>query len=294
MDSSRFLLMFLSFILFAMIIIMIPQTLAQSGYPAFLYYFCINDKGNYTANSTYQENLKTLLSSLPSSNGNGYGFYNSSQGSESSEDQVYAIGLCRGDVSLDDCRSCLNNSTHALPQLCPNQREAIGWYDYCMFRYSNRSIYGITETMPAFYYWNPYNVSSSSLDGFNQELRKLLDSLKSEAASGGSFRKFAIGNASASGFITIYALVQCTPDLSELECNNCLDSCFGDIPTCCDGKMGGRVVRPSCNVRFEAYRFFDDRTVVPLPSPPLSLPIPPQPSTNTSTGICICPSYFLI
>lgn len=285
MDSSRFLLMFLSFILFVMII-MIPQTLAQSGYPAFLYNFCINDKGNYTANSTYQENLKTLLSSLPTSNGNGYGFYNLSySGGESSEDRVYAIGLCRGDVQPDDCRSCLNDSSYALSEHCSNKKEAIGWYENCMFHYSNRSIYGITETRPTYYLGNTKNVSLSIVDGFNQALRKLLVSLQSEAASGGSLRKFAIGNASAPGSITIYALVQCTPDLLERDCNDCLDDAFGEIPSCCDGKIGGGLVRPSCNFRYENYSFFDATTVPPLPSPPLSPPISPQPSSTTPTGI---------
>ncbi|PRQ28562.1 putative protein kinase RLK-Pelle-DLSV family [Rosa chinensis] len=281
MVSSRFLSMLLSLILLLMT--MMPENLAQSAYPPFLYHFCINERGNYTANSTYHENLKTLLSSLPSSTGNGYGFYNSSYGSgESSKDKVYAIGLCRGDVQLNDCRSCLNDSIHALPEICPNQKEALGWYDYCMLRYSNRSIYGMTETMPAFYLWNVQNVSASSLDGFNQELRKLLESLKSEAATGGSLRKFAIGNASSPGFITVYALVQCTPDLSEPECNDCLDGAFAQIPTCCNGKIGGRVITPSCNFRYEVSRFFNT-TVVALPSPPLASPISPPPSTNTST-----------
>ncbi|KAM5588570.1 cysteine-rich receptor-like protein kinase 29 [Rosa sericea] len=281
MVSSRFLSMSLSLIL--LVLTIIPQTLA------FLYNECVDDKGNYTPNSTYEGNLKTLLSSLPASSGNGYGFYNSSYGSgESSKDQVHVIALCRGDVPLAECRSCLNDSTNALPELCPNQKEAIGWSDSCMLRYSNRSIYGILETSPFFYLVNPFNVSASSLDGFNQELRKLLKILKSEAAKDGSLSKFATGNASAPGVITIYALVQCTPDLSELECNDCLDGAFVDIPTCCDGKKGGRVIRPSCNFRYEDFRFFDPNVV--LPSPPLpstispqSSTISPQPTTNTST-----------
>ncbi|GMN74498.1 hypothetical protein TIFTF001_055011, partial [Ficus carica] len=30
------------------------------------------------------------------------------------------IGLCRGDVKLDVCRSCLNNATHRLTQCTPD------------------------------------------------------------------------------------------------------------------------------------------------------------------------------
>ncbi|KAM1485452.1 hypothetical protein ACFX13_037729 [Malus domestica] len=196
MDSSRFLSC-----LFPILFLMINQALGQN---------CIDEKGNYTTNSTYQTNLNRLLSSLPSNeNGNGYGFYNASYHLNSSNEHIYAIGLCRGDLTVGDCRTCLSNSVYDLLQRCPNQKEAFGSYEKCMLRYSNRSIYGVMETEPSSTYYNIYNVSSSDLDGLNQELRKLLDSIRSEAAAGGSLRKFAFGNARQ----TIFALAQCTPDI---------------------------------------------------------------------------------
>lgn len=67
----------------------------------------ISDKGRFTANRTYHTNLNTLLSNLTSNKGIDYGFYNLSYGKNT--DKVYAIGLCRGDVKPDECRSCLNN-----------------------------------------------------------------------------------------------------------------------------------------------------------------------------------------
>ncbi|KAM1033406.1 hypothetical protein TB2_036392 [Malus domestica] len=278
MDSSRFL-----FCLFPILFLMINQALGQV--PGFLYHFCINENGNYTTNSTYQTNLNRLLSSLPSNeNGNGYGFYNASYRLNSSNEHIYAIGLCRGDAKVEDCRSCLNDSRYALPQLCPNKKEAIGWYDNCMLRYSNSSLYGVMETSPSFYKRNNNNISSSGQDGFNQELNKLLDSIRSEAAAGGSLRKFAFRNTSAPTFQTIFAFSQCTPDISEQECSDCLVAAFGYIPKCCDGKEGGRVYRPSCYFRFEVYRFIDPTTVTQLPSPPpITPPIQsPPPSTNTT------------
>jgi hypothetical protein len=238
MVSSR-LLFFLS-----AIFLLTAQAVAQT---AFIYHFCLNDKGNYTANSIYERNLNHLLSSLSSNTEIDYGFYNSSYGQNS--DQVSAIGLCRGDVNPDVCRSSLNNATSLLKQLCRNQKEAIVWFDYCMLRYSNRSILGVEETSPSFYMWNVNNVSAN-YDQVKDNLRKLLESLRSEAVAGGSLRKFAAGNATAPNFQTLYALVQCTPDLSEIECDSCLAP-FQSIPRCCDRKQGGRVIGPSCSLRFE-------------------------------------------
>jgi len=259
-------------LLLSAIFLLTVQAVAQTT--DFLYHVCLNDKGNYTANSTYERNLNHLLSSLSSNTEIDYGFYNSSYGQNS--DQVSAIGLCRGDVNPDVCRSCLDNATSLLKQLCPNQKEAIGWFDYCMLRYSNRSMLGVMETRPAYYKWNLKNVSANYVDQFNNDLRTLLESLRSQAVAGGSLRKFAVGNATAPNFQTLYALVQCTPDLSELDCNNCLLGAFQDIPNCCNGKVGGRVIEPSCNIRFEINQFYDS-TAAPSPVSP------PPPLTNTDT-----------
>nr|XP_023894963.1 putative receptor-like protein kinase At4g00960 isoform X1 [Quercus suber] len=254
------------------ICIFIAQAFAQ---PNFLYYFCL-DNGNYTSKSTYNANLNNALSSLSSNTEIDYGFYNFSYGQN--PDKVYSLGLCRGDVQPDICRSCLNNATNLLPLLCPNQKEAIGWYRYCMLRYSFRDIFNIMETGPSFHMWNKNNVSAN-LDQFNQDLRTLLDSKRVQAAAGGSLRKFAAGNATAPNNQTLYSLVQCTPDLSDQDCNDCLAGAMGDIPNCCDGKQGGRVIRPSCNLRFEVFLFYDP-TADNASSPSLSPPPPPVPSVS--------------
>lgn len=96
------------------------------------------------------------------------------------------------------------------------------------------------ETQPVWYMWNLNNVTN--LYQFNQALRALLDRLKGHAAGGSSFQKFATGNTTSPDFSTIYALMQCTPDLSRLKCNDCLDAAISKIPKCCNGKIGGRVL----------------------------------------------------
>ncbi|RDX87686.1 Cysteine-rich receptor-like protein kinase 25, partial [Mucuna pruriens] len=266
-----------SFLCILVILVSISQSNAQ---PSFLYHFCINDNGNYTANSTYQNNLNTLLSNLSSNTQIDYGFYNFTYGQDS--DRVNAIGLCRGDVKPDACRSCFNDSKVLLTQLCPNQKEAIGWYDNCMLRYSNRSIFNTMEASPSFYMWNTGN--ATDVDQFNQVLRNLLDSLKSKASLGDSRLKFATANVSGPAFQTIYGLVQCTPDLSEQDCTACLDGAISEIPRCCDSKKGGRIGRPSCNFRYEIYPFYDPTYVAipPAPAPKVST-LPPSSTDTLST-----------
>ncbi|XP_068489823.1 cysteine-rich receptor-like protein kinase 10 isoform X3 [Phaseolus vulgaris] len=268
--SSRSFLCCLLFLFIA-----ISQTSAQYNYVS-----CDNNKGNYTAESTYQTNLNTLLSNLTSNTQINYGFYNFSYGQNS--DEVNAIGLCRGDVMPDECRSCLNDARDNLTQLCPNQKEAILYHDKCMLRYSNRSIFGLMETKPSYYMYNTNNATESS-DEFNRVLQNLLRELKDKAASGDSRRKYATDDNTTSNFQAIYGLVQCTPDLTQTDCNDCLDEAIKQIPTCCDEKRGGRVVGPSCNIRYEDYRFYEQTTIIdPETPPPSTINTSPEESSNTT------------
>jgi hypothetical protein len=95
------------------------------------------------------------------------------------------------------------------------------------------------------------------LNQFKNALRTSLESLRSQAAAGGPDLKFAAGSATAPNFQRLYAFVQCTPDLSKLDCNNCLVGAFQNISLCCDGKQGGRVTRRSYYVRFDIYPFYN-------------------------------------
>ncbi|XP_047262992.1 cysteine-rich receptor-like protein kinase 10 isoform X6 [Capsicum annuum] len=225
------------------------------------------DNGNYTENSTYKNNLNTLLTSL-SSRIDKYGFYNASIGQNG--DRASVIVLCRGDVELEECRNCVNNVVQKLGQLCPNQKEVFGGYDGCMLQYSNRSIIGTASFFVRYYLWNPANASNP--EEFNQELRKLLENLRDRAAEGGLLRKYASGNVSGPDFQSIYALVQCTPDLSRLDCFDCLTDAYGNMPDCpCKGKRGGRIIGVRCNFRYESSRFFED--VVLEAPPPAGTPV---------------------
>ncbi|OMO76365.1 hypothetical protein CCACVL1_15717 [Corchorus capsularis] len=125
MESSR--LSFL-FLLIVSIQLCAMITNVQSNK---LYQLC-SFSSNFTVNSTYGNNLNHLLSTITSDTQINHGFYNLSYGQN--PDKVNAIGLCRGDVKPDSCRSCITNSTVEFTKLCPTQKRAIVWYDECMLR----------------------------------------------------------------------------------------------------------------------------------------------------------------
>lgn len=254
--------------LFYMITSLVCLAVSQ---PNFTSYFCSDGLGNYTQNSTYQANLNSLLSSL-SSNINQFGFYNSSVGANL--DRVNAIALCRGDVDPQTCSSCVNNSVQKLIQVCPNQKEAIGWYDQCMLRYSNKPIAGVMATDPTFTLRNTVNSSNPNL--FSQEIRRMASSLQRKTCEG-SGRKFAVEKSNNSNIEPIYALMQCTPDLDSGECNVCVGWVSNIMSQCCSESLGARVIGPNCGFWYELSHFYNESAIQsspPSPSPTLPSPKP--------------------
>ncbi|KAL2324326.1 hypothetical protein Fmac_023384 [Flemingia macrophylla] len=260
-----------------LILILLPLATAQQE---FVNYYCGSHSGNYTANSTFQANLDALLSNLSSNTSTNYGFYNLSKGQNPNFDKVNVIGMCRGDLNLAACNSCLNDSRVLLTRLCPNQKVTLAWYDECMLRYSNSSIFGTLEMTPTYYIHN--NKNATSVDQYNQVVQDLLRSLASKAASGDSHLKFAEENQKGPSFQNIWAHVQCTPDLTELQCNKCLFALITFIQTCCAGKVRGRLFTPSCNLRFDTTPYLESTTDVPPSLTPQSLPSPPPSVATTS------------
>ncbi|XP_028788513.1 cysteine-rich receptor-like protein kinase 6 [Neltuma alba] len=111
--------------------------------------------------------------------------------------------------------------------------------------------------------------------GFMNVLTIIMNQTADEASKSAVMKQKFKTNAVVVEFQTMYVLVQCTPDLSSADCRRCLSGVIGDFRWCCDGKIGGRVLYPSCFARYELYRFSNSSTPllqVKLPPPPALLP----------------------
>lgn len=229
----------------------------------FINYTC-GTSGNYTINSIYRRNLDSALVNLYSAaNTSNSGFYNASVGKDS--DRANVLVLCRGDVQPNICRNCVKDSMNNLTKLCPNQKEAVEWYDECMLRYSNNSVLNNLVTDPTRESLNPKNATDTLQ--FSKDLKALLDEVREQAIE----LKFATGNKSGADHKTIYGLMQCTPDLLLNDCHDCLDKAIDDIPV---GRIGAEIMKPSCRLRFEIARFYNETTMIYAPSPGPQVPSP--------------------
>ncbi|XP_021819754.1 cysteine-rich receptor-like protein kinase 25 isoform X2 [Prunus avium] len=253
------------------------------------YHVCSNTT-SFTPNSTYEFNLKLLLSSLTSNATRELGFYNTTAGSQDPNAAVYGSFLCRADLTSDACQDCVATAAReTVKEYCPLRKVTIIWYDDCMLRYSNMSFFGNMDKAPSVYLWNVGNITDPNR--FNQVLVDTITGLVSVAANAASgAKKFATKEANITGFQELYILVQCTPDLSSTACHWCLLGAITLLPDCCEWKQGGRVLYPSCNVRYEMYPFY---TIVAAPPLPLLLP-PPPPARSQGGRSRFSPSIIIV
>ncbi|GAB4830995.1 hypothetical protein Ancab_040221 [Ancistrocladus abbreviatus] len=216
-------------------------------------------------NSNYQYSLFNLLSNL-NSEGSVKGFHEGSIGQ--SPNQVYAFYLCRGDTNQQLCHSCVQNATATIVQECPYQIGAMIWYDICLIRYSNESFFGKLDGSVMWYMWNTQNITNVSVTSFMQVVNNTLNLIAARAANGDQLgRKFATQVVHVSSSLILYALGQCTPDLSASDCRHCLTECIVVLFDSIYGKQGGRMFYgTNCYIRYEIYPFFD-QTVVAAPAP---------------------------
>ncbi|XP_062159475.1 cysteine-rich receptor-like protein kinase 44 isoform X2 [Alnus glutinosa] len=272
-------------LLFFFSVMVMQYFLLTTAQPTYTFHSC-NNTANYTSNSSFSVNLNLSFSYL---NANAYTnrFYNTSTGQL--PDKAYSLFLCRADISPELCQNCIMDASEIIRDRCPNQEEAFIMYDECMLRYSNRSIFSVMEIIPPCIFFSQYNISADS-GRFNSTLAGLMDGLVAKANSSSDL--FATGDVNYTSLSRIYGLAQCTPDISPVECNNCLHVSVTAMLSLFHGKQGGRVFRPSCNIRYEIYPFYQPRAATPADqSPPASstssLPDNKGNERNTSNVVII-------
>ncbi|XP_028760915.1 cysteine-rich receptor-like protein kinase 10 [Neltuma alba] len=246
---------------------------SEADIPAYYGHNCTRNK-NFTSNSPYQFHLITLLISfysMAAGTNTTPEFNTTSFGGANTNDAVYGEYMCRGDVPTQICQDCVQDATNRIASMCPHDKEAIIWYDECFLRYSDRSFFSTLQQQPvqpvpsAPSVMCPSKASYSSClpshiqigsgtDKTDKELNKTLNDAVVEAVTSDT-KKFATKEASLSTGGSVYTLAECTPDLSPQFCGDCLHGLIEDILKKKDYQSGG-FQNPSCNLRFERYRFY--------------------------------------
>ncbi|WVY96353.1 hypothetical protein V8G54_028504 [Vigna mungo] len=236
------------------------------------YQYQVCSRNKFTPNSTFQTHLTTLFSSLSSKASNNVQFFNNTVTGTNPSDTVYGLFMCRGDIPSDLCNNCVGNATQRLSTHpdCSLSIEAVVYYDECILRYSNLSFFGTADMEVSSGYVLASPINMTNQESFKRLVYVSLNETADEAMSSGSDgEKFATKETDIDIFQKLYCLAQCTPDLSPRDCRSCLNSLINsDLPRCCAGRQGGRVLYPNCVIRFEIYPFYRSLGSAPTPTPP--------------------------
>ncbi|KAI3831588.1 hypothetical protein MKX03_017436, partial [Papaver bracteatum] len=249
---------------------------------------------NFTANGPYKTNLNLLLSSLSTTFTNNntvprYGYRNITIGDN--PDTVYGSLHCREDISPEICSKCVQIAADEVVKDtddgCPNSKGAIMFYNGCVLRYSDKYYFSRKDQAPETGmrtmadFENPDQFLNLTLGLLNGLVVKAVN----DSSSGPSL--YATGSTNYSSTNQVYAMVQCTPDITPTLCEACLRKAIGTL-YCCTEAKGARVLTPSCTFRFEVYTFYgkslyatESQALAPAP---LLLPpsIPRSPSNTTN------------
>ncbi|KAK7405867.1 hypothetical protein VNO78_07477 [Psophocarpus tetragonolobus] len=217
-------------------------------------YKICSTSSSYVDGSSFENNLMNLLSTL-SSNASISKFYNTSYGV--APDRVYGLYMCLDYAANDSCRKCITAIAEVIFKLCPQAKEAVMWEETCQLRYSNNNFMGTLNVTGNIGLDNKLNISEPQK--FESAVNKTLSNLTKVASSDDSPNMYATGEVPYQDK-TIFALVQCTRDLTALDCSKCLQSAMTDIPDCCYASIGGRVLSRSCYLRYEFYDFYHGAT----------------------------------
>ncbi|GFS29845.1 cysteine-rich RLK (RECEPTOR-like protein kinase) 19 [Actinidia rufa] len=156
----------------------ISETKAAGG---LRYVNCKTNHVTYTPDSTYADNLAAVFAALSSKATAPAGFHNSTAG-RGQPDAVYGLFLCRGDISPADCQYCVTFASTQVVQRCSTLTRATIWYDDCMLRYSDQSIFAVPDLTGGVFMWNTQNVTDVSR--FEDVLGGLLRDIVNRASIG--------------------------------------------------------------------------------------------------------------
>ncbi|XP_077219501.1 cysteine-rich receptor-like protein kinase 7 [Tasmannia lanceolata] len=196
---------------------------------------------DYAQNSTFQTNLNLLFSSLISTAPSSL-FSNATAGEGAN--RVYGLVLCRGDITSDQCRTCVQIASTQIVSICPYKTEGIVWYLYCQLRYSEQNFVGKVDS-------NGFASIKLIPNPESAKAVELMTTLVKEAPSRPSM--FATA---ASTPENVYGLVQCTKDVSNTDCADCLSQLMEKLKDSTVYKRWAYYAR-SCNLRLESYPFFN-------------------------------------
>ena len=122
------------------------------------------------------------------------------------------------------------------------------------FTFRNVNFFGQIYRDTWYYAKNPQNMTD--YQKITEKKGEWLTQLAGQAST--TPKMFLTGDLDLGDNNKLYGSVQCTRDLSSMDCDKCLNESIGFLPKCCDSSKGVRIYSGTCDVRFETIKYFSE------------------------------------
>ncbi|TYJ43159.1 hypothetical protein E1A91_A03G135100v1 [Gossypium mustelinum] len=190
----------------------------------------------FISGSPYEYNVNSILTSLV--NSAMFTSYNNFTIS-ASQDTVYGLFQCRGDLQNGDCGRCVAKAVSQLGTLCLDSTGGGLQLEGCFVKYDNATFLGVEDKSVVVKRCGP--LISTDSDALARR-DTVLDFL---GASDGTYKPFRVAESG-----DLRGVAQCVGDLSPTECQDCLLEAIGRLKTDCGASKWGDMYLAKCYARY--------------------------------------------
>ncbi|XP_022725741.1 cysteine-rich repeat secretory protein 12 isoform X2 [Durio zibethinus] len=227
-ETSLFLLLVLSIFFI---------TRSNSATDSFVFGGCSQLK--FMSGSPYEYNVNSILTSLVNSAMfTSYDNFTTPAGS-TSQDTVYGLFQCRGDLNNGDCGRCVAKAVSQLGTLCLDSTGGALQLEGCFVKYDNTTFLGVEDKTVVVKKCGPMTSS------YSDALTRRDAVLGYLAASDGTYKPFRVA-----GSGDLQGVAQCVGDLSPSECQDCISEAIGQLKTECGAARWGDMYLAKCYARY--------------------------------------------
>ncbi|GMJ13376.1 plasmodesmata-located protein 6 [Hibiscus trionum] len=194
----------------------------------------------FISGSPYESNVNSILTSLVNSAMfTSYNNFTIPASGSASQDTVYGLFQCRGDLNNGDCARCVAKAVSQLGTLCLDSTGGGLQLEGCFVKYDNTTFLGVEDKTVVVRRCGPLVLTSSDALARRDAVLGYL------GASDGTHKPFRIG-----GSGDLRGVAQCVGDLSPSECQDCLSEAIGRLKTDCAAAQWGDMYLAKCYVQY--------------------------------------------
>ncbi|PIN05361.1 hypothetical protein CDL12_22098 [Handroanthus impetiginosus] len=207
-------------------------------------FFTLCSSSDYTnlvfKGGIYKQTLKNLFNALISQS-SASKFYNSTSGDGASA--INGLYQCRGDLSNDDCNSCVKRAQGQSQKLCGEAVAARVQLNGCYLRYE---ISGFRQVSGTEFLYKICGSNRASGAGFEDRLEMAMGEIVKDVGSGNS-------GFYAGGYQSVYVLGQCEGDLGSGDCVNCVKTAIDRSKSECGSSISAQIYLQECYISYTYY-----------------------------------------